>query len=129
MEALCGPNQCQVSLKEFSSEDFDLGEYSSAFIITDSNVKKALGDRFPDLPVIEIEPGEGSKDLSKLAPVYEKLLELGADRKSLLIGVGGGVVTDITGFVGATFKRGVDFGFIPTSLLAQVQFNARSQNL
>jgi 3-dehydroquinate synthase len=52
--------------------------------------------------------------------VFRKLLDIGADRSSFILGVGGGIVTDITGFVASTYMRGVDFGFIPTTLLAQV---------
>lgn len=89
-------------------------------IITDSNVKAALEDRFPDLPNIVVEPGESSKDMSKVQAVYEQLLEINLSRSGMLVGIGGGVVTDITGFVGATYKRGIRFGFVPTSLLAMV---------
>jgi len=89
-------------------------------IITDSNVLKAQCTNFPELPIIEVEPGEASKDLTKVQKVYEKLLEKNLSRSDMLIGIGGGVVTDITGFVGATYKRGIKFGLVPTSLLAMV---------
>jgi len=92
-----------------------------AAIITDSNVRKHYGDVWwQELPVVEVTPGEASKDLTEVTRIYQKLLELDLGRDCTLVGIGGGVVCDITGFVAATFKRGVDFGFIATTLLAQV---------
>lgn len=71
-------------------------------------------------PVIWLHASEGDKTLATVAQVTERLLDLQADRDTMLIGVGGGIVTDITGFVAATYKRGVPFGLVPTTLLAQV---------
>ena len=73
-----------------------------------------------DVEVIEIEPGEGSKDLSICASIWETLTELNFSRNDLIINLGGGVVTDLGGFVASVYKRGVDFVQLPTSLLAQV---------
>jgi 3-dehydroquinate synthase len=92
----------------------------TAAIITDTNVRKLYGERFPDLPIVELSPGEASKDLARVGDVYQQLLEFGLNRESQLVGIGGGVVCDVTGFVGATFKRGIDFGFVATTLMAQV---------
>ncbi|NND50940.1 MAG: 3-dehydroquinate synthase [Flavobacteriaceae bacterium] len=70
--------------------------------------------------VIEIEAGEENKSIDTCSGVWNALSELGCDRKSLLINLGGGVVTDLGGFVASTFKRGIDYVNIPTSLLAMV---------
>lgn len=75
-----------------------------------------------DVPfeIIEIEQGEENKTIETCTAVWESLVELNVDRKALLINVGGGMVCDLGGFVAATYKRGIDFVNIPTSLLAMV---------
>ena len=72
------------------------------------------------IEIIEIEAGEEHKNLETCAGVWNALTELGADRKSLLINLGGGVITDLGGFVASTFKRGIAFINIPTTLLSMV---------
>lgn len=71
-------------------------------------------------PVLWIRATEEEKTLATVERLVTELLELQADRTTMLVGVGGGVTTDITGFVAAIYKRGVPFGFVPTTLLAQV---------
>ncbi|WP_372590500.1 3-dehydroquinate synthase [Fervidobacterium pennivorans subsp. carthaginiensis] len=63
---------------------------------------------------------EESKSLEKVARVYERFIECGVDRSWYVLGIGGGVVSDITGFVASTYMRGLRFGFVPTTLLAMV---------
>jgi 3-dehydroquinate synthase len=70
--------------------------------------------------VIEIEPGEESKDLNIVAHIWQTLTEVACTRHSLIINLGGGVVSDIGGFAASTFKRGVGFINLPTTLLAMV---------
>jgi len=70
--------------------------------------------------IIEIEQGEENKTVETCTAVWESLVELNIDRKALLINVGGGMVCDLGGFVASTYKRGIDFVNIPTSLLAMV---------
>jgi 3-dehydroquinate synthase len=101
--------------------------HSSIFILTDSNTRvhclqKLLSDAvFETEPVIlEIPAGENHKNIACCVDVWNELSEKNADRNSLLINLGGGVVTDLGGFVASTFKRGIDFVNIPTSLLAMV---------
>lgn len=89
-------------------------------IITDSTVKRLHGDKFPDAEVIEITPGEENKTLETVERIYAKMLELEMDRSSLVLGIGGGIVCDIAGYVATTYYRGTDLGFVPTTLLAQV---------
>lgn len=101
---------------------------SSYFIITDSNVSALHGKRIQeqlaavDLPagMIVFPAGEESKNIRTALWIVEELIRLGADRNSGLIGLGGGVVGDLTGFVASTFMRGLPYINIPTSLLAQV---------
>src|SRR5690606_29396368 len=73
-----------------------------------------------EFEILEIDAGETHKNIDTCMGVWEALSELEADRKSLLINLGGGVVTDLGGFVACTFKRGIDYVNIPTSLLSMV---------
>lgn len=100
---------------------------SGIFIIADTNTHQHCVPHFlskvaTDLPIeiIEIEAGEAHKNIDTCVQVWAALSELGADRKSLVINVGGGVVTDLGGFVACTFKRGIAYINVPTSLLAMV---------
>src|SRR5690606_31855606 len=100
---------------------------SKIFIIADTNTSNLclpnLLTRLAtnvEIEVIEIEAGEINKTIETCTQVWHALTELGADRKSIIINLGGGMVTDLGGFVASTFKRGIDFINIPTSLLAMV---------
>lgn len=102
-------------------------KYSSLFIIADTNTSQYclpnfLAQVITELPIeiIEIEAGETNKSIETCIEVWHTFTELGADRKSVIINLGGGVVTDLGGFVASTFKRGMDFINVPTSLLAMV---------
>lgn len=101
--------------------------YSKIFIITDSNTQEYCLAPFLSrlsteiaIEVIEIEPGEENKTISTCEGVWDALVALDADRKGIVINLGGGVVTDLGGFVASTFKRGMDFINVPTTLLAMV---------
>jgi len=98
------------------------------FIITDKNVERIYRNRFPDVPIYAIEPGEESKNLLTTVDIYRWLLESNVDRSSLIVGIGGGVVCDLTGFVASTYMRGVDFGFVSTTLLSQVDASVGGKN-
>ena len=101
---------------------------SRYIILTDSNVSTLHGERFQailkgmDLKVdlIDFPAGEASKNIQTILPIINNMIELGADRTSLLIAVGGGVVGDITGFIASIYMRGIPYIQIPTTLLAQV---------
>lgn len=100
---------------------------SSIFILVDTNTQEHCLSLFLknisanlQIEVIEIEPGEENKHIETCTGVWSALSELGADRKSLMINVGGGVVTDLGGFVASTFKRGIPFINVPTTLLSMV---------
>ncbi|HEX3599558.1 MAG TPA: 3-dehydroquinate synthase [Lacipirellulaceae bacterium] len=97
-------------------------------IITDSNVAElysetvveALEELGCEVAALEVEPGEPSKAPEVATELWEELLDNGADRKTVVVALGGGVVGDLAGFVAATFGRGLRFVQIPTTLLAQV---------
>ncbi|PCI08335.1 MAG: 3-dehydroquinate synthase [Flavobacteriaceae bacterium] len=77
-----------------------------------------------EIEIIEIESGEENKNIETCISLWNILTELGADRKSLMINLGGGVITDMGGFVASTFKRGINFINIPTTLLSMVDASA-----
>ncbi|MBR5856632.1 MAG: 3-dehydroquinate synthase, partial [Bacteroidales bacterium] len=83
---------------------------------------------FDDFNTIWVQTSENDKTLHTVSQITEQLLEKGAHRGSFIVGVGGGITTDITGFVASTYKRGVKFGFIPTTLLAQVDASIGGKN-
>ena len=89
------------------------------FVIIDRKVEALYGFEFPYRKVY-VDAGEDSKNLETVSNIVSELLKMGADRNCLLLGIGGGTVTDITGFVAAIYKRGVRYALIPTSLLAMV---------
>jgi 3-dehydroquinate synthase len=99
-----------------------------AVLITDTNVGPlyeqpvidALEEAGAEVASIEVEAGESSKDPVNAEGLWEDLLDAGADRKTVVVALGGGVVGDLAGFVAATFARGLRFVQIPTTLLAQV---------
>lgn len=101
--------------------------YSIIFILVDENTHELCLPQFMaeingeyQFEIIEIESGEINKNIDTCVGVWEALSELGADRKSILINLGGGVLTDLGGFVASTFKRGIDFINVPTTLLSMV---------
>ena len=97
-------------------------------MITDTNVQKHWGHYFPPGAVITIDTGEGIKTLDTVSGIYDQLLELNADRGSFIVGIGGGIVCDVTGFVASTYMRGVRFGFVSTTLLSQVDASVGGKN-
>ena len=99
--------------------------HSKICILVDENthsncLKKIEGDINFDYDIFKIDSGEEEKNLATCSKAWNFLTENLYDRKSLIINLGGGVICDMGGFVASTFKRGVDFVNIPTTLLAQV---------
>lgn len=99
--------------------------YSGIFIICDSNTLKYCYHRVenainfkPLSTLIEIRPGEKSKNFKTVESIVKRLIESSADRNSVILNIGGGVVCDIGGFSASVFKRGIDYINIPTSLMA-----------
>ena len=106
----------------------EIVEKKNSVIVTDENVYAAHTKRFKGWNTIVLKPGEEFKVQETADAVIEQLIELEADRKTTLIGVGGGVVTDITGYVASVYMRGISFGFVPTSILAMVDASIGGKN-
>ncbi len=106
----------------------DRAKVTHVVLITDDHVQKphamrvaeSFGEQDIEVDLISVDPGEESKSLDVAASLWQGLLELDADRKTVVIAVGGGVVGDLAGFIAATYARGLRFLQVPTSLLAQV---------
>ena len=106
----------------------EIVDQKSSVIITDENVFGYHTKRFKGWNTIVLKAGEDYKIQETVDTVIEQLIEMEADRKTTLIGVGGGVITDITGYVAAVYMRGIPFGFIPTSILAMVDASIGGKN-
>lgn len=100
----------------------------NVIIITDENVSAHYRKTFPDCRIITIGTGEAVKTLDTAAIIYQKLLESDAQRSTFLVGIGGGIVCDITGFIASTFLRGINFGFVSSTLLSQVDASVGGKN-
>ncbi len=96
----------------------DLLQDARSVIITDENICQLHADKLAGYPVIKIAAGEEYKNQFTVDSIIEELLLMGANKNTFLIGLGGGVVTDITGYVAAVYMRGIRFGLVPTSILA-----------
>jgi 3-dehydroquinate synthase len=96
--------------------------------ITDENVARLYGDQFPPCDVITIGLGEKNKTLATIEDIFSRFIELEADRTAFVVGIGGGIVGDITGFAASTYMRGLEFGFVASSLLAQVDATVGGKN-
>src|SRR5678815_2835973 len=103
-------------------------DQKNAIIITDENVFNQHNKKFKNWNCIVLKPGEEFKVQSTVDSIIEQLIAMEADRKTTLVGVGGGVITDITGYVASVYMRGISFGFIPTSLLAMVDASIGGKN-
>ncbi len=118
------------SLNDFLREVF----YSKIFVLVDDNTRrhclpvfKAKLDPGIEMEVLEIPSGEKHKNLETCGLVWDQLSRLGADRKSLVINLGGGVITDMGGFIASCFKRGIRFVNVPTTLLSMVDASVGSK--
>jgi 3-dehydroquinate synthase len=99
-----------------------------AVVITDENVFEAHTSRFKGWNTIVMKAGEEYKIQATVDAIIEQLISFEADRKTTLIGVGGGVITDLTGYVASIYMRGISFGFVPSSLLALVDASIGGKN-
>ncbi len=106
----------------------DLVNASRVVVVTDSRVGELYRDLLRYFRRVEIGVGENSKTISSVEKIFDYFLEQKIDRTSFVLGIGGGVVTDVTGFAASTFMRGVKFGFVPTTLLAQVDASLGGKN-
>ena len=99
-----------------------------AVLLTDENVYEYHSKKFKNWNTIVLKPGERFKVQATVDSIIEQLIELGADRTFTLVGIGGGVITDLTGYVASIYLRGVTFGFVPTTLLALVDASIGGKN-
>ncbi len=125
-------DHCDIHFNTIAYEKLNIylasSKHSKVFIIVDSNTHQYCLPSFLEhlemdtttIEIIEIPDGEIYKTIDICMQVWHTLSELNADRSSLIINLGGGVVTDLGGFVANTFKRGIDYINVPTSLLAMV---------
>ncbi len=97
-------------------------------VISDANIDRLYGSLLARYETILIGVGETNKTFNTVQNICHQLVELGADRNTFLLGIGGGIVTDITGFVAAIYMRGIKFGFVSTTLLSQVDAGVGGKN-
>lgn len=109
--------------------------YSKIYVLVDENTSEYCLPTFLanlateiEIEIIEIETGEEHKNIETCLQLWHSLTETGGDRKSILINLGGGVVSDLGGFVACTFKRGIDFINVPTTLLSMVDASVGGKN-
>ncbi|HLN19832.1 MAG TPA: 3-dehydroquinate synthase [Bacteroidales bacterium] len=101
---------------------------SGVVLITDDNLKKIYGSRFPDFPVLSIRPGEESKSLETAGRLSAEIMDLGIDRSGFILAIGGGVVSDLAGFIASIYMRGIRCGYVSSSLLSQVDASTGGKN-
>jgi len=108
-----------------------LGDYvdqSRTVLVVDENVDKYHGHKFANWRKLVIPDGEDCKNWEVLEQIINGLVELEADRKTMLVGIGGGMLTDMAGFAASIYMRGIPFAFVPSTLLAQVDASIGGKN-
>lgn len=110
------------------NEKYETFFNNRSVFITDSNVFNIYQDFFEDKKTIVVTPGDDNKNLNVLYFIIEQLIDMRADRNSNIVGIGGGMVTDIAGFAASVYMRGISFGFIPTTLLAMIDASIGGKN-
>lgn len=110
------------------SELKQLVDQQNTILITDENIFELHRKRFKGWNTIVLKAGEEYKVQATVDAVIEQLIEMQADRKTVLVGVGGGVITDLTGYIASTYMRGIKFGFVPTTLLSLVDASIGGKN-
>lgn len=138
MQTIQAINYCihfNESCYNYLNEILKPNVYSKLFILVDENTSGYCLPNFlaqiateVEIEIIELEAGEEFKNIETCVQVWQSLIELGGDRKSIILNLGGGVVTDLGGFVACTFKRGIDFINVPTTLLSMVDASVGGKN-
>ena len=116
----------KIYIGESLKDSFKYIKNKKIIVITDENIKKYYEIPFKNL--ITLKPGEETKKLKTIEFITEKLITYEADRKTFLLGIGGGVISDITGFIGSIYMRGLKYGFVSTTLLSQVDASIGGKN-
>jgi 3-dehydroquinate synthase len=99
------------------------------FILTNPNIADLYSNTFPKkATVITMPAGEKNKNLNTVLDTIRRLIAAGADRKSVIVGFGGGIVCDMAGFIASIYMRGARFGFVPTTVMAQVDASVGGKN-
>ena len=97
-------------------------------VISDTNIDRHYHTLVNRYEHVLIGLGEASKTLVTADAIYKKFISMGVDRSTFVLAIGGGIVTDVAGFVASTYMRGVEFGFVSTSLLGQVDASVGGKN-
>lgn len=123
-----GETTSRIMVGESISNILEYLPDSRLVIITDKNVAGHYSDSFPEGIQIIVDPGESSKTIESTAQIYGELISREVDRGSFLLGIGGGIVCDLAGYIAATYLRGIRFGFVSTTLLSQVDASIGGKN-
>ena len=97
-------------------------------VVTDATIDRLYPGLLAPYEKVLIGRGESIKTLRTVEELYRRFIELGVDRKSFVLGVGGGIVTDVAGFAASTYTRGIGFGFVSTTLLGQIDASVGGKN-
>jgi 3-dehydroquinate synthase len=119
---------CKILLSAAFDQLRELCDTGKTIIIVDRNVLDLHKEKLSPYRLIKVEPGEENKILQTADALYDCFLEWELDRSSTVVGVGGGMVCDITGFAASTYLRGIPFAFVPTTLLALVDASVGGKN-
>ncbi|HVI49134.1 MAG TPA: 3-dehydroquinate synthase [Chitinophaga sp.] len=99
-----------------------------AVVVIDENVERHHGYHLHNWKKIVVQAGEDVKNMATVEKIIDGLAAFEADRKTTLVGIGGGMITDVAGFAASIYMRGIPFGFVPTTLLAQVDASIGGKN-
>lgn len=120
--------QTEYYLNSSYSQLLQVAPINNSIVIIDENVHRHFGHLFTQYKVLIVEAGEQSKSWETIHRLSEQLSNFDAHKTSMLVGVGGGVVCDITGFLATIYMRGIAFAFVPTTLLAMVDAAVGGKN-
>ncbi|MDI9320784.1 MAG: 3-dehydroquinate synthase [Phycisphaerales bacterium] len=120
--------QTDYYLNSSYSQLLQVAPIAHSIIIIDENINRFYGHLFTEYRVLIIESGEEVKTWETIRLLAEKLVQFEAHKTSVLIGIGGGVICDITGFLASIYMRGISFAFVPTTLLAMVDASVGGKN-
>lgn len=97
-------------------------------VVTDATIDRLYHRLLAPYDVVLIGTGESCKTLQTVETIYRRFIELGVNRKTFVLAIGGGIVTDVAGYAASTYMRGLDFGFVSTTLLGQVDASVGGKN-
>lgn len=121
-------NKSRVVVGDMLPSLGELLPHRKVVVLSDTNVDRHYHSFIEQFDSILLPLGESGKTLQTVEHIYHRFVELGVDRSWFVLGIGGGIVTDITGFVASTYMRGLPFGFVSTTLLGQVDASVGGKN-